>query len=210
MSSEDVLRPAGADAARPRKPRISPALSRLAKRALHVDDDEIRCYVPTELDLQMAEAMLTGATTFTAVAEQMGCDPSTVSRAMKDPVRCGWISMQLQRIVSKRIGLVDAALLSRALGGDVRAIKLFYERHGELVHRSHITTTRLDFDPAQLTDDDLDVIIASERARHAKPAEFTVASQEPQEPPGATPESGGLGTLADPSDKHPEGAGNGD
>lgn len=185
MSSEDVLSPSGS-APKPPRRKMSTTLTKLAQRALDVDDDEIRAYGPTEMDLQMAEAMLSGCITFTQIAEQMGVDPSTVSRAMRNPVRCGWLSAQLQRIVSKRIGLVDAALMARALSGDVRAIKLFYERHGELIHRSHVTTSRLDFDPAQLSDADLDIIIASEVTKGAKDAVFEV---KPSEPPEGLPQA---------------------
>jgi hypothetical protein len=186
---------------------MSTTLTKLAQRSLDVDDDEIRTYAPTEMDLQMAEAMISGCITFTQIAEQIGADPSTVSRAMRHPVRCGWLSSQLQRIVAKRIGLVDAALVARALSGDVRAIKLYYERFGELVHRSHITTTRLDFDPSKLSDEDLDIIIRSERAKGATDAHFTVASQEPAESPSeapeATPETPVPPPPETPSGEHP-------
>ncbi|MEE8386740.1 MAG: phBC6A51 family helix-turn-helix protein [Dehalococcoidia bacterium] len=207
MASEDVLQPSGGRKRPAKKRKMSSALTKLAQRSLDVDDDEIRTYEPTEMDLQMAEAMIGGCRTFTEIAEQIGMDPSGVSRAMKDPVRCGWLSSQLQRIVAKRIGLVDSALMGKALSGDVRAIKLYYERFGELVHRSHITTSRLDFDVTKLSDGDLDTIIAGEAAKVATDADFEVKPPDvpegPSEAPGATPESPPAGSPETPSKEDP-------
>lgn len=170
MSAEDILGPAPKRKKKPgrpkvkAKPKLSRALAKMAARSLDVDKDDIRSYLPTELDLQMAEAMIAGKSNFTEIAKHIGTDASIVSRAMKDPTRCAWLSDQLHRIVGKRMGLVDAALMLRALSGDVRAIKLYYERFDGIVHRSHVVHTNIDFDPSQLTDADLDTVLRNEAA----------------------------------------------
>ena len=145
-------------------PKASVALTRLAERSLDVSDEEVRLYQPTELDLQLAEAFMGGARTFKEVAEQLSLHPATVSAAMKDPVRCAWLSGQLHRIVAKRIGMVDTALYLRAMSGDVRAMDLYYRRHGEIVTRTMNIHAhgRLEFDPSQLTDEQLQKMVASE------------------------------------------------
>jgi hypothetical protein len=179
------------DGRRKRLPKLKPALARIAARALDVEEDEIRAYCPTELDLQIAESMVGGVVTYAEIASNVGCDPSHVSRVLQNPVRCGWLSQQLHRIVHKRIGLVDNALLLRALNGDVRAIKLYYERFGEITHRSVVLTGRLDFNPRDLSQEDLDAIIASEVGRTAINADFTVKEPEcDPKSPSASPPAG--------------------
>jgi hypothetical protein len=177
------------DGRKKRLPKLKPALSRIATRALDVEEDEIRSYCPTELDLKIAESMVGGVVTYAEIASNVGCDPSHVSRVLQNPVRCGWLSQQLHRIVHKRIGLVDNALLLRALAGDVRAIKLYYERFGEITHRSVVLTGRLDFNPRDLDDKDLDAIIASEVGRTTINADFTVKDPEcdPNSPSASPP-----------------------
>ena len=184
MSSEDIL---GGGKRKKKKKKVgralSPALKKMAARSLDVDDDDIRGYMPTELDLQIAEAMVQGQNSFKDIAEHIGCDPANISRVMKDPTRCAWLAKQLHRIVSKRMGLVDLALMQQALGGNIAAIKLYYERFGELIHRSQVTVARIDFDPSKLTDADLDTILRSEAAGTDVVIEGTAVPGKPAPPP---------------------------
>ena len=175
--NEDILGTSGG-AKRRRTKKLSPALQKLALRSLDVEEDEIRTYSPTELDLQIAEAMIGGVMTFKDIAAQVDVDASTISRVMKDPVRCAWMSQQLHRVVSKRIGLVDVALMTQALGGNISAIKLYYERFGELIHRSQVLIGRMDFDPSQLSDKDLETVLRGEMGSEATDAEFTTKEEK--------------------------------
>ncbi len=184
MSTENVIGPSGHRRKR-RGRRVSQALTKIAQRSLDVNEDDVRTYIPTELDLQIAESMVAGALSFKEVAEAIKVDATTVSRAMKDPLRCAWLSHQLHRIVAKRIGLVDAALMRQALSGDVRAIKLYYDRFAEIIHRSIILTGKLDFDPSKLSDADLDAVIHSEQSRVVETT-FTVKEKPCDTPPSSS------------------------
>jgi len=175
--------------AKRRLPRMKPALARMAERALVADEDEIRSYNPAEIDLQIAESLMSGVVTFKDIAANIGCDAAHVSRAMKDPVRCGWICEQLHRVVHRRIGLVDNALLLRALSGDVRAMDLYYKRFGEMKQRNVHIHGHIGLDPSKLTDADLDAVIASEQSRTLE-ADYTVKEDPcPDSPPTQSPPS---------------------
>jgi len=110
--------------------RISPALSRIAERGMTVTEEEIRTYTPGETDLAVAEAMLGGALTFQEIAESIGRSPALVSDKLKCPVLCAWVSRAVHQQISHRLGMIDAAMYRRALGGDVRAADLLYKRYG--------------------------------------------------------------------------------
>ena len=182
MTSEDVLGPEGGPRKKRRKKKLSPALAKMAARSLDVQDEDLRAYIPTELDLQIAEAMMGGSMQFQEIAAQVGCDPATISRAMKCPLRCAWVSQQLHRIVAKRIGMVDLSLFLATTQGNVSAMKLYYERFGELIHRSQVLVGRMDFDPSQLSDKDLDTVLRGEMGGMVD-AEFTVKEEPCTESP---------------------------
>lgn len=193
------------------KKSVSPALSRLAERAVSATPDQLRTYAPREIDLRIAEVLLSGqlpAVSFKAIAEELEVSPAFVSKTLKDPVACGWIFQSVHREIRHRLGMVDAAVFMRAAAGDVRAAALLYKRYGEMVDRSlHLHANVGEFDPSALTDSDLDALI---RAQGAKDAEFTVKETDDSDPtdrgrdPG-DPGSGGCpgngrGEPGDPDD----------
>jgi len=145
------------------KRALSPALTRIAQRALTCTAEDIRVYAPSELDLQIAEAMLGGAFTFKDVASTIGVAPATVSNALKDPVTCGFISKQVHEMIHLRLGTIDAAMFNRACGGDVRAAQLVFKRYGEMIdlRETHVITSNTGFDPSKMSDEDLNAILAS-------------------------------------------------
>lgn len=103
--------------------------------------------------------MLAGALSFQDIAAEVGVSAHTIGAAMRNPVRCGWINMQIHQMVAHRLGAVDAAMINRAISGDVRAADLVYKRFGQIVKRMEITTHRSDFDPTKLTDEQLERIV---------------------------------------------------
>jgi len=165
----------------PANRKVSPALARIAQRALVCDQDDIRAYNPTELDLQIAEAMIAGNTAFNEIAETIECSPSHVSQAMKNPVACAWISAQVHKMCAYRLGQIDAAMMSRAVAGDVRAADLLYKRFGQIVQRQETTVNHVnDFDATQLTDDQLNTLVANKG--RTIDAEFEVTEDSPESP----------------------------
>lgn len=117
---------------------LSPALTRVANRALTVDPAELRAFRPTELDMYLAEAMLTGAVSFKELAENISeacgepLTPATVSKRMRDPLTCAWVCQQVHRSIGHRLGMIDAAMVRRAIAGDTRAADLMYKRYGKM------------------------------------------------------------------------------
>jgi hypothetical protein len=113
--------------------------------------------------VQVAEALLEGAVTYKEIAEHVGCSPQTVGSAMREPVACAWAFKQVHRAISQRLGAIDAAMLKRALTGDVNAAKLLYSRYGQMVERHQSVNVTLAYDPRKLNNDELDTLIKTYR-----------------------------------------------
>lgn len=149
--------------------RISPALSRLAQRGLAVQEEEIRTYAPSELDLLITESMLAGCLTFQEIADDLKIAPQTVSGRLKDPVTCAFISRRVHQLISFRLGLIDAAMMRRALAGDVRAAEVMYKRYGKDVKYNvnlNLGGQQLD----HLSDKALDALLARHLQKPTLPA----------------------------------------
>lgn len=125
--------------------------------------------------------MLTGSVLFADIAEHVGCHPSTVSAALRDPVACAFVHRHIEKLVQRRLGAVVAALFNRAVGGNVSAAKLVLERFGALVQRS--VSVNVSADLADLTDDELDTMIAGRSGELSEqPTVIDVeASESPQD-----------------------------
>lgn len=165
----------------PSKRRISPALSRIAERSLIATPEEVRTYQPTELDLKIAEAMLSGLVLFQEIAAEVGVSPPTVSTRLKDPVACAWISRAVHQSIQHRLGLVDAAMMQRAVTGNVQAARLLYDRFHQMVHRSEAVVHNVNhFDPSQLSDKELQQLVDAQAAKTAREVEFN-ADEAPKE-----------------------------
>lgn len=114
-----------------RNSRVSPALARIAERGMTVQEADVRGFVPGEADLLIAEAMLSGALTFTEIAEETEMAQSTVSTRLKDPVLCAWVARAVHQQIHTRLGMLDAAMFRRALAGNVRAYEALMKRYGQ-------------------------------------------------------------------------------
>lgn len=113
---------------KPTKRRQSAALTEVRKRAISVTAEEIDAYEPTALDMKIAEAVLGGCLYYNEIADQTGESSSAVSAAMRDPTTCAWICREISKLIQTRIGLIDASMMNKAVGGDVRAADLLYKR----------------------------------------------------------------------------------
>jgi hypothetical protein len=141
------------------KKRLSTALMKVAERSLAVTRRDVDAYVPREVDLRIAEAMLSGHITFKAIADSMEVSSQYISQHMRDPLVCAWISSQIHQHVNHRLGLIDAAMLNRALAGDVNAAKLCYQRFGQMVNRSQHVHVTGSMDFSKMSDDDLTALV---------------------------------------------------
>jgi hypothetical protein len=131
--------------------------------------------------MQVAECFLSGAVTFRDVAAMLDVDQRTISAVLRDPLPCAWIARMIREHVKQRMGLVDAAVLGRALGGSVEAAKLVYQRFDGLAPDGavNINIGGSGIDYAKLSDEDLDrlVVHRSKRIIDVKAAE----EDEPEE-----------------------------
>lgn len=145
---------------KPRKQQLSRALAQIAKRGLEVDPREVERYVPRELDIQIAEAFLAGYVTYRGIAQMVGCSEGHVKTVLKSPIMCAWISQTVHRNIQHRLGLVDAAMLQRAMCGDVRAADLLYKRYGKMANVNlNLNATVGISDFSKMTDDDLNAMV---------------------------------------------------
>ena len=183
-------RPDAKQPPRGRPKKSTRTLTKIAERALSATPDQMRTYIPVELDFAIAEAMLAGGHTFQAIAEIIpGTSATTVSAAMRDAVRCAWISHAVHQLAQQRIGLVDAAMMQRAIAGDTKAAQLVYKRMDMLTDRktvAHIHGHVSDFDPTKLSDEDLDRVLDAEFKeipKDGKPTNTGGGASKDQKPP---------------------------
>lgn len=141
-----------------RKRHIAPQLAAAWARAAEVTEQEIASHVPSGIELQIAEALLSGAVSFGEIATHTGHHPGTISATLSDPVTAAWISHHISRHIQHRLGLIDAALYRAAVSGCVAAIRVFYERFDNLAPAR--TDHRHTYDFTKLSSDDLSRLLA--------------------------------------------------
>ena len=173
-----------------RKRKSTATLNKIAERALNATPDQVRTYIPVELDWSIAEAMMAGGHSFQAIAEIIpGTSATTVSAAMRDAVRCAWISHAVHQMAIQRIGLIDAAMLQRAVAGDTKAAQLMYKRLDLMTDKkmvAHVHGHVSDFDPTRLSDEDLDRVLEAEFKeipKDGKPTNTGGGASKDQKPP---------------------------
>jgi hypothetical protein len=147
-----------------RKQKTVPAgMRRMFERALIAPEAEVEAYQPTESALDICDAYLSGCRTHDEIATHTGKSRTTITNTMRDPVVCAWISRNLHAAVQQRLGLIDAAMFSTAVAGNVPAAKLCFERYGQIVDRKivqHVhTDTGIPFD--EMPTEDLEQIVRS-------------------------------------------------
>lgn len=97
--------------------RNKPA-AKVLTRALEATPQQVDAYPADYHDLAIAQSLLLPddrALTWAGIAAEVGLDEPALRKRLLDPVRCAWISRQLQAAVAQRIGMVDAAVFVNAL-----------------------------------------------------------------------------------------------
>lgn len=154
----------------------SPALPAVTTRslqdALSITEQEVSAYLPTEVDIQVGEALVSGASTMVGIQGYCGIERNRIKATLNNPVAMAWISRQVEALFKTRVAIVDAAVYLRAAGGDTTAAKLFYERFKLLTSQSvrvdHVYSGGVNI--SALPDDELARIVR-EKTR-LLPAEF--------------------------------------
>lgn len=170
---------------RPKRATYKVALARISERALVATEEAVRAFQPTELDLAITESMLRGKIYFKDIAEDLEMAPATISNQLKDVVACAWISQMVHSNIRHRLGFIDASMNGRALAGDVNAAKLMYKRYDQIVDRSVVQVQKLDFDPTQLSDDELLTLTTEYTVRQDKLKAIDTECTSPKSTPTA-------------------------
>lgn len=150
---------------RKRRGGTTVALTRIAHRALQVSDDDIRLYAPREIDLRIAECLVTAPVrlstfSFKTIGEDIGVSGQTISNALKDPVACAYIFRLVEGALRNAIGAVGVTLAMRAMTGDTRAADTFLRHFKTPQAQRHLSiNATLPFDVTTLTDQDLDALL---------------------------------------------------
>lgn len=187
--------------------RVSASLKRVAERALYATEFEITSYMPRDSDICIAEAMLAGACTQKEIAESSGIEEHLVGDILKDPVVCAWISRRVHENIAHRLGLIDAAMMRRALAGDVAAARLLLDRYGHLTSKSMHLNISASADLEKMTDADLDAMLKTQlktAKKAAKEVDYVPKEEQARE---TCPESpgGGDGDFEETGPIHPGG-----
>lgn len=193
-----------------KRPVLSPAIVDAWAAALNVDDQDLAKFIPTRLDIGVGEALLGGSLTVEQISDYTGHAHDKVKQTLSSPVAMAWISRQIHQLFKHRAGIVDAALYQAAIRGDVPAIKLFYERMGQLnrvIQHQHQYSGGIKLDT--LSDEDLRRVIRENQAK--LPAEFRIVDQDTpgddlQSPTDTGPEdeSGAAPVLPAPTEETQE------
>jgi hypothetical protein len=161
----------------PKKPgrRLTKIQKHVAERTLSTTDYEVQTYLPSQEDLKIAEAMLAGQVTREEIASATGLEKEAVTTALKNPTACAWISRRVHENIAHRLGMVDAAMMRRAMAGDVAAARLILDRYSQLTSKSmHLNISASTQDLERMADEDLLALVKS-----SKPELETVIDAQP-------------------------------
>lgn len=163
-----------------RERRLAPELAEAWRSALTVTEADVANYIPTSLDATIAEALLAGALSPARVAEVTGRAEAEVRAVITDPVAMAYISRAMYAVIGHRLALVDAAMYTRAVSGDVQAAKLVYERVRALTSDKNINVKFSGgVNISALSDEDLRrILLDKERTLEA---EYKVLPSKPVE-----------------------------
>ena len=102
-------------------------------RGLTADVAEVAAFPYTHQDILMAQAMIGGAKTIQEIADAAEMNVNTARHALLCPVRCAWISQEIEKAVETRLGSVMGAVYSRAIAtGDPRCAEMLLKHYGRL------------------------------------------------------------------------------
>lgn len=162
-------------------------MGRLASAALKVTPEDVRSYAPDALDIAVAQALLEGAVSVPEISETSNRASDTIRKRLKDPVAFAWIAGEVSRVIYTRVGLVDAALLRKAVSGDTRAMDLFYRRFGKLVDLQIVAHGKLG-DLSTYSDADLNNLVAAAMKQTPRQLPSAASPPDSSDPPSPTPE----------------------
>lgn len=142
-----------------RKCKVSPLLRRLLEAGGAVSGQQLRQYSPTKLDAAVCSAMLEGHTTPGALAKELNLDPLQLRKYLSNPLRAAFIGVSLGNFVKDRLNMVAAAMFAQAMGGDVAAARLLFDKYGAVNNNISHVVHHKGADLSSMTDAELDIVL---------------------------------------------------
>ena len=115
---------------------------------------------PAELQT-IAEVMISGETNPQAIAHAAGIGTRRYNTLMADPLNLAWVAGRVEGAIQNLVGLADAAIMRKAMEGDVKAYEAILKRYGLLVKKSvsaSYSHSTLDF--SDKSNEDLETLVA--------------------------------------------------
>ena len=132
-------------------------------RGMTVTQSELDTFRYDHLDFLIASSMLAGSNSITALSEDLKVDREMLRNRLLEPVRCAWLSKELEKGVESRLGQVLAAVYNRAIQtGDVNAAKFLYQKFKQYEKPTQ-QHQHLHMDLSRLSDEQLEKLIAQKR-----------------------------------------------
>ena len=135
-------------------------------RGMTVTPREVEQFRFDHCDYLIAESMLSGCQTPAAIAANLDMKPEEIRDRLLYPVRCAWLSRELEKGVQTRLGMVMSAVFNRAVTtGDVSAAKFLHQKYNQYREPSqehkHLHLVNL----TNLNDAQLDKLIADQKRK---------------------------------------------
>lgn len=145
-------------------------VTKVKTRSLRVTAEEAELFPFDHKDILIAQAMITGARTPLAIAEETELKPDAVRHRLLDPVRCAWISREISKAVESRLGNVLGAVYARVMrSGDPQAAKLLLAQYGKLlspVDKSVHEHRHLHMDFKGYSQEQLETYVTEQQRKH--------------------------------------------
>jgi hypothetical protein len=158
------------------------------ERGMAIVPKEVDFFAFDHIDLKIATSIMQGCISAKAIAEDSGVNRRVIKHRLLSPLRCAWISRQLEVAVESRLGQVLSAVYNRAIRtGDPQAAKLLLTQFKKINNpvQQHVHTH---MNLNGLTDDQIDKLIdQKKRDLNIIETDFEVVDEPKQREEGTTP-----------------------
>lgn len=136
------------------------AVAKVLTRALTATEAEGAAHPFDHIDLLICQAMMEpGARTWTDIAQDAGLAEPALRQRLLDAVRCRWISMELEKAVEGRLGMVFAAVYAAAVRtGDPARARFLIDHYREKRPEKHLHL-HAQLDLTQLSNEELTAFV---------------------------------------------------
>lgn len=155
------------------------AVAKILTRALSATEAEGAQHPFDQIDLLVAQHLMEpGEKKYSDLAAAAGLKEDALRQRLLDPVRCRWISMELEKAVDTRLGMVIAAVYSAAVRtGDPQRARFLLEHFRDKKPERHLHL-HANLDLSQLSNEELTAFIRDKRRTLGEVNEDTRPEQD--------------------------------